>query len=297
MAKAATTNIGGFIGNITGTSKLTIKNSQVNATVGNVNADAYDVRVASGMIGNLGAATTEITNCTVKGEITATSRCSGMIAVPSGAGAITVQNCDVDVQLYAKSGLASGIYTNGNNQEGDVKITNCKVAGKIHAPEANQDFYYACAGIFCRVYTTKSVDGSRKAINITIRDCDVSMDIDAGNVIVGGVLGYLADSNAAYQSISISNCNVTGKLSGAAPSGGIIGYAKKGSSATIADCTVSADLDFAVSTKQSRSAAKDEAGNVIADTYIYSDFPNGAGVFVGAIKNSTLSFCFYKLCC
>ena len=287
--KNATTNIGGMIGNITGTTLLKIHNSAVDASVKNVNADTMDIRVAAGVIGNCGPKALEITNCTVKGEVTATTRCSGVLAVPNAAGSITVTNCDIDVQLYARLGLASGIYTNGNNQEGDVKITNCKVAGKIHAPEANQDLYYACAGIFCRVYTTKSVDGSRKAINITIRDCDVSMDIDAGEVIVGGVLGYLADSNASYKDINISNCNVTGKLSGAAPSGGIIGYAKKGSTATISDCTVSADLDFAVSTKQSRSAVKDEAGNVIADAYTYSDFPNGAGVFVGAIKNSTLS--------
>ncbi len=287
--KSATVNIGGLIGKSSNSTLLKINNCLVDATVGCLNADTADIRVAGGLLGDSAVKALEITNCTMKGEVTATTRCSGVLAVPSGAGSITVTNCDIDVQLYARHGLASGIYTNGNNQEGDVKITNCKVAGKIHAPEATQDLYYACAGIFCRVYTTKSVDGSRKAINITIRDCDVSMDIDAGEVIVGGVLGYLADSNASYKDISISNCNVTGKLSGAAPSGGIIGYAKKGSTATISDCTVSADLDFTVSTKQSRSAAKDEDGNVIADTYTYSDFPNGAGVFVGAIKNSTLS--------
>ncbi|MBQ8432133.1 MAG: hypothetical protein IJX28_04540 [Clostridia bacterium] len=287
--KSATVNIGGLIGKSSNSTLLKITNCLVDATVGCLNAETADIRVAGGLLGDSAVKALEISNCTVKGDVTATSRCSGVLAVPNGAGAITVTNCDIDVQLYAKSGLASGIYTNGNNQEGNVKITNCKVAGKIHASEANQDFYYACAGIFCRVYTTKSVDGTRKAINITIADCDVSMDIDAGDVVVGGVLGYLADSNASYQNISISNCNVTGKLSGAAPSGGIIGYAKKGSTATISDCTVSADLNFAASTKQSRSAVKDADGNVIADTYTYSDFPNGAGVFVGAIKNSSLS--------
>ena len=190
------------------------------------------------MIGNLAALDTEITNCTVKGTVTATTRCAGIIAVPSAAGAIKVENCDVNVTLNARLGLAAGIYCNGNNQNGDVTVSNCKVAGKINASAAT-DSAYACAGVVCRFYTTN------KAINVTVENCEVTMDIDAGKAKTGGVIGYLADTANDYNDIVVKNCSYNGTIDTQTETvGGIIGhiYGSLAGSLNVTNCNVAGSI-------------------------------------------------------
>lgn len=213
---------GGFVSSATVTSSSIIKNCSIsNTTVNNVNATSNTQGGITG--GFAGAFLGTIRNCNLYDSRIEGAVAAGIIArTASAANDMTVENCNVlgnteIVSNGANNSSASGIFGQ-HNRRNNVKviITGCNVGSDV---EIGGGVYNA--GIMGYHHALATYADSI----VEISSCKTYADIYSGNVSstlagTGGIIGTVQPIN----SFSVSDCVVSGNISGIKATGGVIGY-------------------------------------------------------------------------
>lgn len=223
-------NIAGLCANINGACK--IDHCTVTA---NVSGSSY----VGGLVGwvNGGAACT-ITNCSVSGSVSATGGSVGGLAGRQNSNVATISDVSSSMTVTSQGQNSGGLV----GQIAGGTITRCAVSGNVTCTGLSSGSNSLAGGLFGRVAidslktltmsccaysgtvsaTGRQVGGligcNNGAGTLSVSDCQVSGNVIAGGQWAGGILG--AHSKGI---VSLTNCLVTGSVTGYSGVGGIYG--------------------------------------------------------------------------
>ncbi len=153
-----------------------------------------------------------IKNCISNVNVTGAEGVGGIFGYTMGNAGIIIENCVNNGNITGTStkvgGITGYIYS-------EAKIINCINNGKITSSYSDTDEYISLGGI---------AGGSTGKITIT--GCENNGEVEATKVArgVGGIIGYVEDSDTVDISNSCNKGNVTNTANMAWYTGGIIGY-------------------------------------------------------------------------
>ena len=246
---------GGFVGTTSNTAD--IKNSE--------NSGA--VTGASNTGGFIGAVSNTVTmeNCENSGAITGTSHTGGFIGDATGAVSIDGAKNSGNVSAGGWKAVGGLIGWAHAGEGKDLTVKNVEITGTIKSGYA--------AGI------VGALHGSVANTN-TFDNCNVNATIEQNSdgPGAGGIIAELGDNSG--QSAVITNCSVSGSISGRASAGGLVAKVNSTGAATIENSVVVADVTCKADAGGAIGKVAEDATASVSDSVL---FGNVSGVTVSTV--------------
>jgi PGF-pre-PGF domain-containing protein/uncharacterized repeat protein (TIGR02543 family) len=202
-----TTNYVGFFGYIG--DGADIHDLEVETSQDGVVSTMYNVGILVGQTDNIG---TNISNCSVTGNVTGGSNVGGLVGVAGWYSEII--NCSATVNVTATSDTATG----GLIGCSFATVSNCSATGTVTGAAG----YGYVGGLIGDIS-----EGD-------ISNCFAAVDVTGSGNYVGGFAGMLESGD------TVSNCSATGNVTSSADHvGGLIGYAEY---SEIIDCSATGNV-------------------------------------------------------